>query len=126
MEIVFYIFLGIGLFACSMSVLGLMRFPDVYTRLHAATKTTTFGSIFIVAAVVIMNFSVNDSNSFTVILHSIAALAVIIFTNPISAHAIARAAMLSGIKPHGAKVDEFSAQFKKSETDFTGDKKIES
>ena len=121
MEIIFYVFLGIGIFTSSMSILGLLRFPDVYTRLHAATKTTTFGSIFVVGAVVIMNIIIRDQNSLTVILHSLAALVVIIFTNPISAHAIARAAMLSGIKPYGARIDQFSERFKKNESGFNGD-----
>jgi len=43
---VLYIFLGIGVFFNCLGSVGLLRFPDVYTRLHAATKATTFGSIY--------------------------------------------------------------------------------
>ncbi len=43
---ILYIFLGIGIFFNCLGSVGLLRFPDVYTRLHAATKATTFGSIF--------------------------------------------------------------------------------
>jgi len=115
MDILFYVLLGIGVFVNSMSILGLMRFPDVYTRLHAATKTTTFGSIFVIAAVVVMNFIDYQDTSFIIIVHSVAALMVIIFTNPISAHAIARAAMLSGVKPVGADINQYADRFKNSE-----------
>ena len=100
METAVYILFAIGLFTNSMSIVGLVRFPDVYTRLHAATKTTTFGSIFIVGGVILYNIIHYEPESLTIILHSFAALLVIVLTNPISAHAIARASMLSGIKPY--------------------------
>ncbi len=114
LEILVYVFLSIGIFVNALGVLGLIRFPDVYTRLHAATKTTTFGCIFIVGGVVVMNIFQYEETSLVIILHSLAALFVVIFTNPISAHAIGRAAMLSGVKPYGAKVDQFSERFKKT------------
>jgi multicomponent Na+:H+ antiporter subunit G len=112
MELTIYICLGIGLFVNSMSVVGLFRFPDIYTRLHAATKTTTFGSIFIVIAVILESIIHNDQASLTIIFHSAIALMVVIFTNPISAHAIARAAMLSGTKPYGVTINEFKEKEK--------------
>jgi multicomponent Na+:H+ antiporter subunit G len=112
MEIIIYICIIIGLFVNAMSVVGLFRFPDIYTRLHAATKTTTFGSIFIVAAVIIESLIHYDQVNLTIIFHSAIALLVIIFTNPISAHAIARAAMLCGIKPYGVKINEFKIKEK--------------
>ena len=36
--------LAIGLAFNALGVIGILRFPDVYTRLHADTKATTFGS----------------------------------------------------------------------------------
>lgn len=49
--IILYVFLGIGVIFNCLGSVGLLRFPDVYTRLHAATKATTFGSIFTSLAV---------------------------------------------------------------------------
>jgi len=49
---IIYIFLGIGVAFNMLGSLGLIRFPDVYTRLHAGTKCTTFGSIFICFAII--------------------------------------------------------------------------
>ena len=107
MDIIICIFLAIGLLVNGISIVCLMRFPDIYTRLHAATKTTTFGSIFVVLAVGVKNIWYYDATSITIIIHSIVALLVIIFTNPISAHAIARASLLSGIKPFGVVINEY-------------------
>ena len=49
-----YILLGIGVFFNLLAGVGLLRFPDVYTRLHAGTKCTTFGSIFIIGSVILL------------------------------------------------------------------------
>jgi len=37
-DTIILIFLAIGLLFNALGVLGLLRFPDVYTRLHASTK----------------------------------------------------------------------------------------
>ena len=112
MEIVVYILMGIGLFFSLMGVLGLLRFPDLYTRLHAGTKCTTFGALFVIAAVVMNSILNYDSTSMTIVVHSIIAFLVIILTNPVGAHAIARGAHRSGIKPYGAVIDELEIKQK--------------
>ncbi len=113
MDTAIYILLGIGLFVNAMSIVGILRFPDMYTRLHAATKTTTFGSIFMVIAVILHSIILSDAASTVIIIHSAVALLVVIFTNPISAHAIARAALIEGIKPAGAQINEFDEKKKR-------------
>jgi len=108
-EIIIYILLGLGVFFNVLAGVGLLRFPDVYTRLHAGTKCTTFGSIFIVGSVIILglkNWWTGDTNGSVLAIHSIVALVAILITNPTGAHAIARAAHRSGVKPIGAVVDE--------------------
>lgn len=112
MELAIYIIMGIGLFFNLMSVLGLLRFPDLYTRLHAGTKGTTFGALFIVLAVVLKSVLDSDATSITIAVHSVIAFFVIIFTNPIGAHAIARGAHKSGVKPYGAVIDELQIKGK--------------
>ncbi|MCD6107965.1 MAG: monovalent cation/H(+) antiporter subunit G [Thermoplasmata archaeon] len=110
-EIIIYVFLGIGVFFNLLASFGLIRFPDVYTRLHAGTKCTTFGSIFLSLAVIIYGLRLwylegfNSGNSVLVI-HTIIALICILVTNPTGAHAIARAAHRSGVMPAKAVVDD--------------------
>lgn len=108
-EIIIYILLGVGVFFNLLAGIGLLRFPDVYTRLHAGTKCTTFGSIFLVGSVVLLglkNWWIGDTNGSVLAIHSIVALAAILITNPTGAHAIARAAHRSGVKPIRAVVDD--------------------
>ena len=115
-EIIIYILLGIGVFFNLLAGVGLLRFPDVYTRLHAGTKCTTFGSIFLVGSVVLLglkNWWIGDTNGSVLAIHSIVALAAILITNPTGAHAIARAAHRSGVKPIGAVVDDLENKMEK-------------
>lgn len=109
-EIIMYIFLALGVFFNLLAGVGLLRFPDVYTRLHAGTKCTTFGSIFICGSVILLGLKawIFDANTdgASLALHTGVALAAILLTNPTGAHAIARAAHRSGVKPVGAVIDE--------------------
>ncbi len=91
-----------------MAGVGLLRFPDVYTRLHAGTKCTTFGSIFLILSVVILGLKtwyLGNTDGSVLAIHSFIALVAILLTNPTGAHAIARAAHRSGVTPVGAVVD---------------------
>ncbi len=108
------IVLIISMFFMVIGVIGLHRFPDVYTRLHAATKATTFGSIFLIVAVIIYaamrltEVSGDNSGSFMHLIGmSIIALLALLVTNPTGAHAIARAARRTGVKPEQAVVDDY-------------------
>lgn len=108
-EWVIYVFLAIGLFFNLLASLGLLRFPDVYTRLHAGTKCTTFGAIFLAGAVIIYGawrYYDGHSAMLNLSIHAFIALVAILLTNPTGAHAIARAAHRSGVMPTQAVVDD--------------------
>ena len=108
-DIIVYIFLAIGVFFNLLGSIGLLRFPDVYTRLHAGTKCTTFGSIFICGSVILLglkNWIQGDTDGSVLAIHTAGALIAILITNPTGAHAIARAAHKSGVKPYGAVIDD--------------------
>jgi multicomponent Na+:H+ antiporter subunit G len=111
--IIVYIFLVIGVFFNLLAGLGLLRFPDVYTRLHAGTKCTTFGSIFICGSVILIGLRMwwtGNSDGSILTIHTVIALLAIMLTNPTGAHAIARAAHRSGVKPVGAIIDELEGK----------------
>ncbi|MCD6391740.1 MAG: monovalent cation/H(+) antiporter subunit G [Dehalococcoidia bacterium] len=111
MNTISYVFIGIGLFFNLVGVIGLHRFPDMYTRLHAATKCTTFGSIFIITAVIVQSAGIwalegaYPSQS-VMCIHAVLALVALLVTNATGAHAMARAAHRSGEKPAKAVVDD--------------------
>jgi len=106
MRILLYVLFGIGVLFNGLGALALLRFPDVYTRLHGATKCTTFGSIFTAAAVIAYGFVRGGAEYQTLAIHAIIALLALLITNPTGSHAIARASYRSGIKPVGAVVDK--------------------
>jgi multicomponent Na+:H+ antiporter subunit G len=113
MEVLFVaFFLLIGLVANALGAISLFRFPDVYTRMHGATKCTTFGSIFTSLAVVaytISRYVISGEGRFLVLLiHTIIAVAALLVTNATSSHAIARAAHRSGVSPKFAVVDRLA------------------
>ncbi len=105
MPILLYILFGIAVLFNGLGALALMRFPDVYTRLHGATKCTTFGTIFTAVSVIVYGFVRGGAEYNTLAIHAIVALIAILVTNPTGAHAIARAAHRSGVKPKRAVVD---------------------
>ena len=110
-EYLIYAFLAINITFNLLGSIALHRFPDVYTRLHGATKCTTFGTIFAVLAVVthaLYRLHVtNDAKYLGMALHSLIALIALLLTNPVGAHAIAKAAHLSGYKPAKAVIDAY-------------------
>ncbi|ASA78065.1 monovalent cation/H(+) antiporter subunit G [Thermococcus sp. 5-4] len=74
--------------------LGILRFPDVYTRLHAATKCDTGGAMSIILALIlIMDAPAVVRAKFLVLAFLIAMI------NPMVGHAIARGAYKYGVKP---------------------------
>jgi multicomponent Na+:H+ antiporter subunit G len=112
--IVMTAFIIISMFFILLGAVGLHRFPDVFTRLHAATKATTFGSIFLALAVIIFAVyrmtegeSQNVGSYITLASHTFLALLALLLTNPTGAHAIARSARRTGVEPEQAVIDEF-------------------
>ena len=76
-----------------MGALGLLRFPDFYSRLHAAGITDTLGAWLLIAG---MMFQAG----FSQVTIKLALIAIFLFfTSPTSTHALARAALHAGVKP---------------------------
>ena len=93
-----------------LGVISLYRFPDVYTRLHGATKCTTFGTLFAAFALLLYSFvrfiSVEGESRFLVLfIHVVLAAVVLMISNPTGGHALARAAHRSGTLPEPCIVD---------------------
>jgi multicomponent Na+:H+ antiporter subunit G len=91
-------FLLIGAVFSLLASAGILRFPDLYTRLHAATKAGTVGAGFVLLAIAVSAFDLS------VALRALAGLAFLVLTSPIAAHLLARAAYLAGEKPSNITV----------------------
>jgi len=105
MSALIYVLLGIGALFNGLGAVALIRFPDVYTRIHGATKCTTFGSIFSILGVVVYGAVRGGPVGFGMVIRALLALVFLLLTNPTGSHALARAAHRAGIKPFKAVVD---------------------
>jgi len=91
-DIIGLVFIGVGLAFDLVGCLGLVRLPDVYNRLQAATKCVTIGTCSILfGTFIIAGFTAAG-------MKSLLCIVFLILTSPVAAHAIARAAHRSGIK----------------------------
>ena len=98
----------IGLIFDFFGCLGLIRFPDVYTRLQAAAKCVTLGTCGILFGLFLFKgFTASG-------IKALLCMAFILLTAPVSAHALARGAYRSGVKPCGKTVvDHYSEDMNK-------------
>jgi multicomponent Na+:H+ antiporter subunit G len=92
---------GIGMFSLFATTVGMLRFPDAYTRLHAGTKGLTIGAGFIVLGAVLAAPSVSFG------IRSVVIGVFLLVTNPIATHAIARACYRSGAIEPVVVLDEY-------------------
>jgi len=91
-ELIAYIFIIIGLGFDFFGCLGLVRFPDVYNRLQAATKSVTLGTCSILFGLLLFKgFSAAG-------IKAVLCIIFIVLTSPVAAHALARGAHKAGVK----------------------------
>jgi multicomponent Na+:H+ antiporter subunit G len=83
-----------GLFFMLVGAIGILRMPDVFTRLHAAGMTDTMGAGFLILGMCL------QAGLGLVLVRLIFVYAFLLFTSPISTHALARAALASGVEPY--------------------------
>jgi multicomponent Na+:H+ antiporter subunit G len=91
-EVIGYIFIIIGLGLNVCGCIGILRMPDVYNRLQATAKCVTLGTCSILLGTFIFKgLSATGMKAFLT-------MVFIMFTAPVSAHALAKAAHKSGVK----------------------------
>ena len=90
-DIIGYILIISGVLFNLFGCIGLVRFPDVYNRLQAATKCVTLGTILLLLGVAVVGGGATAAKA------AICAV-FILLTSPTAAHAIAKGAYASGVK----------------------------
>jgi multicomponent Na+:H+ antiporter subunit G len=80
-----------------LAAVGVLRLPDLYTRMHAASKAGVVGSGLILVGVALAS---GDS---AIILRAILGILFLTLTTPISAHLLARAAIKAGHVPFNSR-----------------------
>lgn len=107
--LVFILYAG-GLFFNLAGVVGIIRLPDIYCRLHSSSKNTTLGALLIALGLAIRQFEAGQVPAgLKVMLIAILILAI----TPIGSHALARAAYLNGAPLADVTVvDQYQDSFK--------------
>jgi multicomponent Na+:H+ antiporter subunit G len=91
-EIIGYILMTVGILFDVFGCVGLVRFPDVYNRLQAATKCVTLGTILLLVGAAIV------SGNGRIVAKAFICAFFIILTSPTAAHAIAKGSHASGVE----------------------------
>ena len=78
--------------------IGLLRLPDLYTRMHAASKAGTMGSCLVLIALAI------HAADFGTMSRALAGVIFFLLTAPVSSHLLAKAAYAVGYRLHQSSV----------------------
>nr|WP_010131689.1 monovalent cation/H(+) antiporter subunit G [Microbulbifer agarilyticus] len=91
--------LFLGCFFMLTGAIGLLRFPDFYSRMHAAGVTDTLATVLILSGLMLMA-------GWSLALFKLALIMLFIFfTSPTASHALARSAQLCALRLTHAPVD---------------------
>jgi multicomponent Na+:H+ antiporter subunit G len=82
-----------GSFFTIVGAIGLVRMPDVYTRMHAASVTDTLGAGLLLAGLMV------QAGLGLVTLKLLLILILFFFMGPVATHALAQAALHAGVRP---------------------------
>ena len=97
-HVIVAVLLGSGVFFTLVGSIGLLRFPDFYTRLHATGKCDTLGGGLIILGAMIYHFFAYPET--LLVPAKLAFLTFFIFiANPTATHALMKAAYKTGLKP---------------------------
>lgn len=104
-NIIAVILLSIGFFLVTVAVIGVLRFPDFYTRIHASAKIDSLGVAMTLIGLAVYNgFSLSSVKIVFIVVF-------ILLTNPISTHLLSKAAYHAGV-PVWKKGDKMNKEEK--------------
>ncbi len=87
---------------CVVGAVGMLRMPDLFTRMHAASVVDTLGAGLILFGLLLQAPSWQVGAKLAVI------MVLLVFTSPAATHALAKASMARGLKPQLDKTGDES------------------
>ena len=96
-ELLSWAFILAGSFFTVVGMIGVMRMPELFTRMHAASVTDTLGAGFLLVGLML------QAGPTLVTVKLIFILMLLVFTGPVITHALAQAAMQAGVDPELAE-----------------------
>ena len=110
LRIVIDLLMAVGLIFCLAGVKGLIKMPDTFSRMQASTCISTLGAIGVLLGGLLYAIFIMGSTGTAVKIAVIALM--IIITNPVGAHSIAKGAYKAGIRPEKPmEVDDYGRDF---------------
>jgi multicomponent Na+:H+ antiporter subunit G len=105
-EIVAGVLLLVGSGFVLVSAIGVIRFPDVYMRLHAATKAGTLGAGIVLAAAAVL------FGALGVTVKAMVVFVFLLLTAPVAAHVLGRASYYDGTEKWSrTELDELAGRY---------------
>jgi multicomponent Na+:H+ antiporter subunit G len=96
-EMLSWLLLAAGAFFVLVGAIGLLRMPDLYTRMHAASVAESMGALLILLGLMLhAGWSLAAFKLFAI-------LVFLLFTAPTAAYALINTALISGRKPQVAR-----------------------
>ncbi|MBX2868484.1 MAG: monovalent cation/H(+) antiporter subunit G [Acidiferrobacterales bacterium] len=98
-DLVSWLFLSMGMFLGLTGAYGILKFPDFYTRVHAASISDTLcTACFVIGLALQSGFNLVTAKLFMILI-------LLWLTGPAASHALVRAANTAGLKPVTEKKD---------------------
>ena len=104
-----------GCFFIFSGILGIIRFPDLYCRMHAATKGPTLGIMLVMLASIFFFATAGGHEGFFYS-RSLLVIVFVLLTNPVGAHMISKNAYKSGVKMWEGSVQDAWAEASANES----------
>ena len=97
------VFVLVGSVFCLIAAIGILRFPDALTRMHAVSKAGILGAGLVVVGAALA------SGDLAALVWAILGVAVLLVSGPVAAHLLARASLRSGnSRPAQLSIDEYA------------------
>ena len=90
--------LATGCLFCLVGAWGLWRFPDIFSRMHAASVTDTLGAALILLAL-LLRTPYSGLPALTIVSKLVLIMLFMLMTSPTATHALAKSALHGGVKP---------------------------
>lgn len=107
------VFLAVGLLFTALGVFGMLKLPDVYNRMHAASKCTTLGLLGIVIGAALHLCMLPNANIAEIVSRALVLVLFQFLAGPVGAHLLAKAAHATGTPVCDATIDDALARDKR-------------
>ncbi|BCR06989.1 hypothetical protein DESUT3_40580 [Desulfuromonas versatilis] len=99
MTVVAAVLIIAGLFFFAVGTLGILRFPDFYTRLHAAGKCDSLAAELVILGIALYNLVDFTPGNLLVSLKILAIAGFVFVASPTATHALTESALIVGVEP---------------------------